>query len=229
MLRVVSRIASLELANRLSSARAWPEDVRVVRTPSGSPSLSPWPMQVGDLLLREADEADVEHLLTFRNDPDVNRFMVRTSVDPDEFRRDWLAVPTSDTDFSCVAELDGRVVAMGFLEVVDGLGQPGMPTRTEGLIGYVVEPGYEGRGVGSDLACGLLAAAFGALGLRRVTAGCYADNPGSVRVLEKAGMRREQHGIEDSWHAELGWVDGHEYAMLAREWHARHPSGHADA
>lgn len=27
-------------------------------------------------------------------------------------------------------------------------------------------------------------------------------------------MRREQHGIEDSWHADLGWVDGYQYAML---------------
>ena len=46
--------------------------------------------------------------------------------------------------------------------------------------------------------------------------------PPRLRVLEKAGMRREQHGIEDSWHAELGWVDGYQYAMLAPEWHAMH-------
>ena len=54
-----------------------------------------------------------------------------------------------------------------------------------------------------------------------MTAGCNADNPASARVLAKNGMRREQHGIEDSWHAELGWVDGYQYAILAREWHAR--------
>ncbi len=121
-----------------------------------------------------------------------------------------------------MAEVDGHVVAMGFLEVVDGLGQRGMPKRTDGLIGYIVAPGSAGRGVGSDLARGLLTAAFDHLGLRRVTASCNADNPASARVLEKAGMRREQHGIEDSWHAELGWVDGYQYAMLAPEWHAMH-------
>lgn len=43
---------------------------------------SPWPMRVGGLVLREAAPADIEQLLTFRNDPAVNRFMVRTSVDP---------------------------------------------------------------------------------------------------------------------------------------------------
>ena len=54
-----------------------------------------------------------------------------------------------------------------------------------------------------------------------MTASCNADNPASVRVLEKAGMRREQHGVEDSWHADLGWVDGYQYAILAREWRAQ--------
>jgi RimJ/RimL family protein N-acetyltransferase len=181
-------------------------------------------MRVGPLLLREAGEGDIEPLLSLRNDPTVNRFMLRTSVDPERFRQEWLAVPTSDTDFSCVAEVDGTVVAMGFLDVVDGMGQPGMPKRTEGVIGYIVEPAAAGKGVASDLARGLLAAAFDCLGLRRVTAGCNADNPASARVLEKAGMRREQHGIEDSWHAELGWVDGYQYAILAREWRALHGS-----
>ncbi len=175
-------------------------------------------MRVGDLLLREAREDDIEQMLLFRNDPAVNRFMIRTSVDPEAFREEWLAVPTSATDFSCVAEVDGRVAAIGFLEVADGMGQPGMPTGTEGGIGYIVEPSFAGKGVASDLARGLLTAAFDHLGLRRVTAGCYADNLASVRVLEKAGMRREQHGVEDSWHAELGWIDGYQYAILAHEW-----------
>ena len=39
----------------------------------------------------------------------------------------------------------------------------------------------------------------------------------SWRVMEKAGMRREQHGIRDSWYADLGWIDGYTYAVLADE------------
>ena len=30
------------------------------------------------LLLREANATDIEELLSFRNDPEVNRFMIRT-------------------------------------------------------------------------------------------------------------------------------------------------------
>lgn len=181
-------------------------------------------MNAGSLVLREAEDADIERLLSFRNDPAANRFMLRTRVEPELFRQQWHPVPGSDTDFSCVAELAGSVVAMGFLEVADGMGQPGMPRRTEGTIGYLVDPAFAGRGIATDLARGLLAAAFDRLGLRRVTAGCNADNHASVRVLEKAGMRREQHGIEDSWHSELGWVDGYQYALLDREWRLRSAS-----
>ena len=52
----------------------------------------------------------------------------------------------------------------------------------------------------------------------RVTAGCFADNTPSWRVMERIGMRREQHGVKDSWHAELGWVDGYTYGILREEW-----------
>jgi len=183
----------------------------------------PWPVRTGALLFREATEDDIEVLQSFRNDPDVNRFMVRTYVDPDDVRREWLAVPDSATDYSCVVERDGQVVAMGFLDIVDGSGQPGHPRSTDGVIGYIVRPEAAGQGVGSATARALLQAAFDGLGLRRVTAAANLDNIASVRVLERAGMRRERHAVKALWHRELGWVDEVEYAMLDDEWAARTP------
>lgn len=182
---------------------------------------SPWPTRAAGLLFREAVDSDIDALLAFRNDPAVNRFMVRTHVDPAELRRDWLAVPASPTDFSCVVELDGEVVAMGFLDIEDGPGQPGAPTSTDGLIGYIVDPRSAGRGIGTATAQALLHAAFDGLGLRRVTAAAYADNPASVRVLERAGMRRERLSRQALWHDELGWLDEVGYAILAEEWAQR--------
>lgn len=179
---------------------------------------SPWPARRDGLLFREPTEADVEVLLQFRNDPGVNHFMVRTSVEPDDLRREVLAIPDSPTDFSCVVERDGEVVGMGFLDVVDGAGQPGHPTGTDGLIGYIVRPGHEGVGIATATAGALLEAAFGVLDLRRVTAAANLDNHASVRVLEKAGMRRERHEVQALWHHELGWLDEVGYAMLAEEW-----------
>lgn len=223
------RIGSIRGASKIAHGTAATpptprkEDLRTVtRTAAAEPANdnSPWPVKAGPVLLREATAEDIETLLAFRNDAQVNQFMLRTSVDPEAFRRNWLAVPGSDTDFSCVVEVDGQLVAMGFLDLVDGMGQPGMPRRTEGVIGYVVDPRHTGHGYATHTTVGLLTAAFDPLGLRRVTAGCFADNRASVSVLEKAGMRREQHGVQDSWHAQLGWVDGFTYALLAEEWSA---------
>ncbi len=186
---------------------------------------TPWPLRIVDLLFREACETDLEALLSFRNDPAVTHFMVRTHVDPDELSRDWLAVMGSPTDFSCVVERAGRVVAMGFLDVVDGPGQPGGPTGTDGLIGYIVDPGHAGQGIGSATARALLQAGFEGLGLRRVTAAAYADNRASVRILEAAGMRRERLSRRALWHDQLGWLDEVGYAILADEWAAQRRRG----
>lgn len=178
----------------------------------------PWPKTVDGVLLRDPREADIDVIAGFRNEPEVNHWLIAPHQTPDELRRAWLAAPSSDTDFSCIAEVDGELAGLGFLEIEDGMGQPGAPRGTDAGIGYIVRPGYEGRGVGSAIALGLVEAAFVDLGRRRVTAGCFADNHASVRILEKAGLRREQHGRGDSWHAELGWVDGYTYGVLSDEW-----------
>ncbi len=179
---------------------------------------SPWPAQADGLVFRDAAESDLEAVQAFRNVPEVNRFMVRTHVDADDLRRELLAVPESATDYSCVVEREGQVVALGFLDVVDGPGQPGRPTETDGLIGYIVDPRAAGQGVGTATAKALLRAAFDGLGLRRVTAAAFADNPASVTVLERAGMRRERLSVKALWHQELGWVDEVGYALLEEEW-----------
>jgi len=180
----------------------------------------PWPMRRDGLLFRDAVAADIEALQSFRNEPAVNRFMVQTYVEPDDLRRAWLAVAGSPTDCSCVVERAGEVVAMGFLEIVDGSGQPGRPCGTDGVIGYIVDPRVAGQGIGTATARALLSAAFGGLGLRRVTAAAYADNPASVRVLDRAGMRRERLSRTALWHQELGWLDEVGYALLHDEWAA---------
>ncbi|TCJ00860.1 GNAT family protein [Aeromicrobium sp. IC_218] len=179
---------------------------------------SPWPRRVGDLLLRDAVEADLERLLVLRNDPVANRYTVRTHVPADDLRREWLGAPDSATDFSCVVESGGAVVAMGMLDVVDGGGQPGAPTGTDAVIGYLVDPAHAGRGIATGLARELLAVSFDQLGVRRVTAICFTENPASARVLEKAGMRREGHRVQDCWRADGGWSDSYLYALLRSEW-----------
>ena len=59
--------------------------------------------------------------------------------------------------------------------------------------------------------------AFDGMGLRRVTAGCFAANEPSWRLMERVGMRRETVTVRESLHRSGEWLDGMGYALLADE------------
>jgi RimJ/RimL family protein N-acetyltransferase len=170
------------------------------------------------LELRPVRDEDVDRILEYRNRPEVTRWLLRTEVDPGSFRAAWRRAAEDPDDHSVAVVLDGVVIGTVLLDVEDGMGQPGMPPRTEARLGYIFDPVYGGQGYATEAVSAMVAYAFDRLGVRRITAGCFADNLASVGLLEKMGMRREQHGVGDSWHAELGWVDGYTYALLAEEW-----------
>ncbi len=88
----------------------------------------------------------------------------------------------------------------------------------EAELGWVLDPAYAGRGYATEAVQGLLRLCFEELGLRRVTAGCFADNVASWRLMERVGMRRELHTVRESLHRTKGWLDGFGYALLADEW-----------
>ncbi|MGH3332596.1 MAG: GNAT family N-acetyltransferase [Nocardioidaceae bacterium] len=170
------------------------------------------------LELRTVRDEDIDRILEYRNLPEVTRWLLRTEVDPAPFREAWRRAAEDPDNHGVAVVLDGVVIGTVFLDVVDGMGQPGMPPRTEAELGYIFDPAYGGHGYATEAVAAMVAYAFDGLGVRRVTAGCFADNLASVRILEKVGMRREQHGVGDSWQAELGWVDGYTYALLAETW-----------
>lgn len=176
------------------------------------------PLRTERLELRPVHDDDVDRILEYRNLREVTYWLLRTDVDPAPFRDVWRRAAKDPDDHSVAAVVDGVVIGTVSLSVVDGMGQPGAPQRTEASLGYVFDPAYGGRGYATEAVTAMIHHAFDRLGVRRVTAGCFAGNVASVRLLERIGMRREQHGVGDSWHAELGWVDGYTYALLADEW-----------
>ncbi|MGW9631038.1 GNAT family N-acetyltransferase [Agromyces sp. NPDC055520] len=183
-----------------------------------------WPRPAGPLELRQPTDADLDRILEWRNRPEVTRWLIRTQVAPEAFRKTWLDGVADPNDHSVVAVLGDEVVGTGSLWITDAMGQShvddGPWRQAEAGIGYILDPAHAGNGYATEIARALLDLAFGELGVHRVTGGCFADNTASWRIMEKLGMRREQHGVRDSWHAELGWIDGYTYAMLAEEWRA---------
>src|SRR6476646_789315 len=199
---------------RVNDSAAWGDHRLLAEL--GSPD-----MTIPGLRLTSPTAELAEQFLNWRHRPDVTRWFLQQRIeDTEEYVADWAAYDDHD-HHRVVAVLDGVMVGQATLGVVDGMGQSGNEAEfvgREGRLAYFVHPDHAGRGIATALAREALANAFGRLGLRRVQAGCFADNVASWRVLEKLGMRREQHGVKDYFHAELGWVDGYTYAVLAEEW-----------
>lgn len=83
--------------------------------------------------------------------------------------------------------------------------------------GWELDPRRWGRGYATEAARAVVGFGFAELGLHRVWAECVAENAGSVRVMEKLGMRREAVFREHRWFRGRRW-DTVVYAVLGHEW-----------
>jgi RimJ/RimL family protein N-acetyltransferase len=120
-----------------------------------------------------------------------------------------------------VIELDGEVIGDLMLAIEDAWAQAEVADRARGVqaeLGWCIDPAYGGRGYATEAVRALVRLCFEDLGLRRVTANCFADNVGSWRLMERLGMRRELHTRRESLHRSGKWLDGLGYAILADEW-----------
>jgi RimJ/RimL family protein N-acetyltransferase len=84
-------------------------------------------------------------------------------------------------------------------------------------LGYMFHPDWHGHGYATEAAAALVGLAFGKLGVHRVMAHLDARNVRSARVLERLGMRREAHLVQNEW-VKGEWTDDVVYAVLAEEW-----------
>jgi RimJ/RimL family protein N-acetyltransferase len=57
----------------------------------------------------------------------------------------------------------------------------------------VLHPDHVGHGYATEAVGEILRVCFDQLGLRRVVAGCFAANTATWQLMERVGMRREQH------------------------------------
>jgi RimJ/RimL family protein N-acetyltransferase len=87
----------------------------------------------------------------------------------------------------------------------------------EAEVGFSLAPAQQGNGYATEAVRGLLAYAFGTLSLHRVVAITDARNTPAAAVLERVGMRREAHHLENVFF-KGAWGSEYLFAMLEREW-----------
>jgi RimJ/RimL family protein N-acetyltransferase len=161
---------------------------------------------------------DLDALFAMHSRPDVARFTHWDARSRDEVR----AVLEKKTTFDAIRS-EGDILALAAVlratgEVIGDLVLQWLRDETlQGEIGFIVHPDHHGRGYATEAAGPLLLIAFRDLGLHRVVGRVEARNTASARVLEKLGLRREAHLVENEF-VKNEWQSELVYAILDREW-----------
>ncbi len=137
---------------------------------------------------------------------------------PDEFERSaWrLRISHYRRDHAQGAAMAFFMFERGHGRLVGGitLGNIRHGVSKSAQIGYWIGQPYAGQGLMTDAVRTLSRFAFGELSLHRIEAACIPENSRSIRVLEKAGFRRE--GLMRSYLRINGvWQDHYLYARIA--------------
>ena len=176
------------------------------------------PIQTERLTLRPFRREDFGALFEMRSNPEVVRYLYWGPQSEEEVR-----ATLQQKMVSRAIQAEGDVMALAAVLTSSGELVADLVLRLvslehrQGEIGFIVHPAHQGRGYATEAARPLLRIAFEDLELHRVVGRLEARNRASARVLEKLGMRREAHLVENElvkgeWQSELV------YAMLDREW-----------
>ncbi|TFG73592.1 MAG: N-acetyltransferase [Anaerolineales bacterium] len=84
-------------------------------------------------------------------------------------------------------------------------------------IGFTLSRQYQGLGYATEAVTRLVDYLFGELQLHRICAICDVENQTSSKLLERIGMRREAHFVENIWFKGK-WGSEYLYGLLQHEW-----------
>lgn len=174
------------------------------------------PIRTQRLRLRPFTLDDERDMWEFESNPEVARFLYNEPRSPEDNARELANRLTKTTlrgegdDLLLAVDLEGK--AIGHVLLIWR-----SQRHRQGEVGYVLHPGYHGKGYATEAAVEMLRLGFEQLGLHRIIGRCDARNEASFRLMERLGMRREAYFVESEifkgeWGGEL------HYAMLEAEW-----------
>ncbi len=170
--------------------------------------------ETGRLRLRPFEGRDLDRLTELVADPSVNRYLYSEPRTADEARTlldDRLARDPDEPRMNvCVALRLSDEMVGDFVLRWD-------PTHRQGEMGGSLLPAHQGHGYATEVYGVLLGVAFDELDLHRVVGRCDARNRASIRSLERAGLRREAHLVENEF-VKGDWTSEVVLAQRAEPW-----------
>jgi RimJ/RimL family protein N-acetyltransferase len=176
------------------------------------------PITTPRLTLRRFQRDDLDELAAVVGGESVNRYLYTEPRD----RGETLAV------LECRLERPEEIGDDNVLHVAVELRETGRlvgefmlhwraDEHLQGEMGGSLHPDVQGLGYASEVYRSLLELAFSTYGLHRVVGRCDARNAASIRSLEKAGLHREAHFVENEY-VKGEWTDEVVLAVRSSEW-----------
>lgn len=172
------------------------------------------------LILRHFRDTDLPNFIAYRNDPEVARYQSWTSVNErearlfiNEMKVAQPGVPGEWFQFAIEHKSSGQLIGDCAMQVKPEDGR-------QAEMGYTLSRAYHRQGYGHEAISTLLDYSFQTLNLHRIFAIADCRNQASIGLLEKLGLRREAHFIQNFWF-KGEWANEYLYAILQTEWQAK--------
>lgn len=176
------------------------------------------PIETERLILRSYRETDLDALAELLSNPDVMQYLFEGPMGRDEVAKTLRhRIPMQRI------EKEGDRLALGVTRRESDalIGTVNLTLRSkdhrQGEVGYVFHPRHQGKGFATEAIRAIISAGFEEIGMHRVYGRCDARNIASAKLMERLGMRREAHFIENEWF-KGEWGSEFVYAILKREW-----------
>jgi len=180
-----------------------------------SPTL---PLDTARLRLRLFREPDLDHLMRYYAEPDVQRYVEGKARDRAEVREALDAMRGQ-----VALNRPGDMLSLGIERRTDRrlIGQLSLlwrdATAQQAELSIIIDPEYRRAGFATEAAAAALDLGFGDFGFHRISARCDARSTASARLLKGLGMRLEAHYREHALF-QGEWDEELHFAILDREW-----------
>ena len=146
-------------------------------------------LETARLFLREFAEDDAEWFFRLNSDPKVLQFVPdKALLNVEQARQILLDHPIADYRKhgfgrgACILKSTGEPIGFAGLKYLEELGEVD--------VAYRLMPAHCGQGFATEAALASVRYGFANLGLKQIIGLAMSENIASVRVLEKAGLRR---------------------------------------
>ena len=177
------------------------------------------PLKIDDLVIRRIVSDDFDDLFEYRSDPDCARYSFWEPESAGQVIEMIDGQTNTEIDLPGITLIlavvfEGKVIGDCQLTITN-------PFDQQAELGFILNPKFSGRGLATRAVIYMLGIGFLQLGMHRIVGGSDIRNEPSWRLMERVGMRREAHFLQDNF-VKGEWIDSFAYAMLADEWRDRH-------